>query len=133
MRWRPLLRVAFSSRYLLLTNVIVSGATEGVGDILEQHAVERSRAREHDWPRTARMTVVGLAFGPFDHYWYWLLDRHLPGRTARLIATKVMADMLVFAPVSIVLFYLSESDQPTPRGWAWPCCLICDPSLPVSN
>ena len=105
MSWRRLVRAAFS-RYLLLTNIALSGATDGAGDILEQRTVERSRA--HDWPRTARMAIIGLAFGPLDHYWYRLLDRYLPGRTPRLVVAKVMADMVLMGPVSIVLFYLGE-------------------------
>lgn len=117
MGWRRLLHAAFS-RYLLLTNVVVSGATEGIGDLLEQRAVERSSAREHDWPRTGRMMLVGLAFGPVDHYWYRFLDRYLPGRTAGIVAAKVMADMLVFGPTSIATFYLSESINATWVGVA---------------
>jgi len=49
----------------------------------------------------------GLLFGPLYHAWYIYLDRTLPGRTVRVVLTKLAADQIVMIPVSIVLFFVS--------------------------
>ena len=52
------------------------------------------------------MLVVGLAEGPPHHWWYTGLDRLLPGRTARVVRLKILADQLVAAPLFALTFFV---------------------------
>lgn len=103
MAWRgPIARIVFS-RYLLLTNTAVSGLLDGLGDHLQQNIFERVAV--NDWNRTGRMAAIGLALGPVEHYWYVLLERRLPLKTARIIALKVLLDELVMGPLTLCVFF----------------------------
>lgn len=51
--------------------------------------------------------VQGLLYGPLYHVWYIYLDRVLPGWTVRVVLTKLVADQLVMAPLSVVLYFIS--------------------------
>jgi len=51
--------------------------------------------------------VQGLLFGPLYHVWYICLDRALPGRTVRVVLTKLAADQLFMTPLSVVLYFIS--------------------------
>lgn len=117
MAWRKLVRRALFGRYLLVTNTVVSGLLDAVGDVLEQRL---ERVSPHDTPRTLRMGTVGLMLGPVDHFWYRFLDSRMPGRRSSTVAKKVAVDTIVFGPVAIVLFYMSESgtlaSPPPPPG-----------------
>ena len=106
MTWRSAIRrisSALFSNYLLLTNTVVSGALDSVGDILEQRL---ERVWPHNWGRTARMGTIGLLLGSVDHYWYKLLDERLPGRRVTTVGKKILVDMLVNGPLSITAFYI---------------------------
>ena len=104
---RRLLRSLFG-KYLLLTNTVTSGLLDALGDVLEQRL---ERISPHDTPRTLRMGTVGFLLGPLDHFWYRFLDVCLPGRCASTVAKKVAVDTFIFGPISIILFYMSESLQ----------------------
>ena len=117
MAWRKLVRRALFGRYLLVTNTVVSGLLDAVGDVLEQRL---ERVSPHDTPRTLRMGTVGLMLGPVDHFWYRFLDSRMPGRRSSTVAKKVAVDTIIFGPVAIVFFYMSESgtlaSPPPPPG-----------------
>ena len=103
MAWRaPLFHKVFS-RYLLATNTVTSGFLDGLGDCVQQRFFERTHP--HDWGRTRRMAIMGLLLGPIDHYWYQLLERRLPLKTAKMIAIKVILDELVIGTTSISIFF----------------------------
>ena len=55
---------------------------------------------------TGRMLLVGLVEGPPHHWWYTRLDRLLPGRTARAVRLKILADQLVAAPLFAFTFFV---------------------------
>lgn len=107
MAWRRFLYQKVLSEYLLVTNILASGALDGVGDFLEQRL---ERVHPHDWRRTARMVTMGFMLGPPDHYWYKVLDRHLPGRRIVTVGKKVTLDMLIMGPFTIAAFYLGEGE-----------------------
>lgn len=111
MAWRTLVQRVLFGRYLLVTNTVASGLLDAVGDVLEQRL---ERVSPHDTPRTLRMGTVGLLLGPVDHFWYRLLDSRMPGRRSSIVAKKVAVDTIVFGPVAIVLFYMSESVRLSP-------------------
>jgi hypothetical protein len=52
------------------------------------------------------MGTVGLLLGPVDHYWYFFLDSQFPGTRAATVAKKVTLDILIFGPVSLILFFI---------------------------
>ena len=59
----------------------------------------------HDFVRTKNMIAVGLAQGPFHHYFYLLLDRFLPGRNAGSVLMKTFVDQLVASPTCLGIFF----------------------------
>lgn len=115
MAWRgPLFQKMFS-RYLLVTNTAVSGVLDGLGDYMQQRIFER--APTNDWHRTRRMAVMGFILGPFDHFWYKMLDRRLPLKTARVIAVKVLLDELVMGTFTIAAFFTGQLDCLSPKSY----------------
>lgn len=101
-------------RYLLVTNTVSGCVLDALADATEQRCVER--ASPHDWPRTLRMGTAGLLFGPFDHYWYTLLDKRLPGRHAAVIAKKLSLDLFVYGPIGVAAFFLRKSFRKIPAS-----------------
>jgi len=54
-----------------------------------------------DWDRTARFTFINIAYVPVAlHLWYGMLSRRVPS-----LHLRVLFDQVVFAPVSITLFF----------------------------
>ena len=99
MSWR---RLAFSSRYLLATNTILSLSLEGLSDYTQQK-IEKNEYQ--DWRRTGRMTIMGALFGPVEHFWYRFLDRKFPGVSRTIVCKKVIVDEVVFGLSSIAVFF----------------------------
>ncbi|KAH8292706.1 hypothetical protein KR018_003224 [Drosophila ironensis] len=99
---------AFSSRFLLFTNVGISLSLSCLGDILEQHFeiycgdIERFEAT-----RTAHMATSGVTVGIICHYWYKMLDKRLPGRTMQVVAKKIVLDQLICSPIYISAFFVT--------------------------
>lgn len=93
-------------RYLAVTNTATSVGLFALGDLLQQVAIERQETI--DWKRTGRMTAMGLLIGPLNHYWYRLLDTRWPGKTHRMVLSKVLMDEVVYAPVGTCIFYLGN-------------------------
>lgn len=52
------------------------------------------------------MLIVGTAQGPLNHWWYWWLDRYLPGRKITTIGKKILADQLIASPLGSGSFFL---------------------------
>ena len=99
-------------RFLLVTNTVSACVLDSLGDALEQRGVEH--VRPHDWPRTLRMGTVGLLLAPVDHYWYRFLDSRFPGTRAAVITKKITLDILILAPLSVVLFYIRKPPHSIP-------------------
>lgn len=91
------------SKYLLLTNAVVSVFLDGAGDFLQQRLIERTPV--HDWDRTRRMATIGLILAPPDHYYYSWLDRRYPGKDARTLAKKLLLDELTIGIWDNVIFF----------------------------
>lgn len=98
-------RVAFSRKYLVYTNVSISLGLSGVGDILEQH-LEMMQGKQERWDRkrTQRMMVSGVTVGIMCHYYYLILDRRLVGRSAKVLAKKLLIDQFVCSPLCVAIF-----------------------------
>jgi len=56
---------------------------------------------------TGRMAVVGGAgLAPCLYTWYRVLDSFLPGKTAQVLAKKVVVDQLVAGSMGVAIFYV---------------------------
>ncbi len=98
-------KVAFSPRYLLVTNTGITVCLSGTGDILQQrYEILRKRQTKWDPNRTKRICTTGLFIGPTCHYWYQFLDKFFPGKALRMITKKIILDQIIFSPVNIAMF-----------------------------
>lgn len=99
----------FSTKYLLVTNTISSGVLLGAGDGIQQ-GIEFSRGKnytvKYDWQRTGRLFTVGLIEGPPHHIFYGIMDKVLPGKSARTVVKKILADQIIAAPFFAIVFFM---------------------------
>ncbi|PAA78120.1 hypothetical protein BOX15_Mlig005260g3 [Macrostomum lignano] len=89
--------LAYSPRYLLLTNLATAPALLSIGDLAAQKLEQRLGSRPVgpiDWSRTKRIYIVGLLLATPQHFWYVLLDHRLPGRAGRTIVKKILMDQI---------------------------------------
>lgn len=99
---------SFSDKYLLYTNVTLSGTLSGFGDLLEQHyEILTHELESWDKIRTRNMSVSGIAIGVICHYWYNYLDRRLPGYTIQTVCKKIIVDQLICSPVCITTLFVT--------------------------
>jgi protein Mpv17 len=69
-------------------------------------AARRSPAAPYDACRTLRMAGFGLLFyGPYQYYWYSLLEHLMPQRTVSNFVSKVAANQLLLAPVTLTVAF----------------------------
>lgn len=65
-----------------------------------------SSAPPYDACRTLRMAGFGLLFyGPYQYYWYSLLEHAMPQRTVANFVSKVAANQLLLAPVTLTVAF----------------------------
>lgn len=75
---------------------------DGAGDDTTLASVVRG---DVDWARCGRFTLVGAFFlAPSLHYWYGFLARILPNNTLRDVASRVVLDQVLFAPIFLGAF-----------------------------
>ncbi|XP_041986777.1 mpv17-like protein 2 [Aricia agestis] len=114
---RKAVKVAFSDKYLLLTNVTISVTLSSVGDLLEQTYEVYTKEQDRINPkRTMHMAFSGAALGVLCHHWYKILDKFIVGKTLDMVTKKLLLDQLIFSPVMIITFFGSLAileDNPT--------------------
>ncbi|XP_053142856.1 mpv17-like protein 2 [Hemicordylus capensis] len=98
---KPLFKPFFTRRYLMMTNTVTSGFLMGAADIIQQ-SLERRQKPTQNWnaDRMVNMFITGCAMGPLLHYWYYWIDKIIPGKDVNGIKPaiiKVTIDQ-VFAP-----------------------------------
>lgn len=120
-------------KYLLITNTVSCGLMMAAGDVIQQRseywkkysqkyfptrvlaaspedeettAIFSTFAYGHDYARTRNMMVVGLIQGPFHHWFYTILDRILPGRSAKSIIKKTLLDQSIASPTCLAIFFV---------------------------
>ncbi|XP_018896991.2 mpv17-like protein 2 [Bemisia tabaci] len=106
------------SKYLIVTNVGLSGTLSGVGDIIEQRQEAHFEGSKWNPRRTLNLTISGVTVGVICHTWYKYLESILPGTTMRTVVKKVLLDQLVYSPVGIFVLLvtlgtLEHADFPT--------------------
>lgn len=101
-----------------------SGSLCLAGDLLAQTASRRSNSMGTEsvaWDRSARMGTFGLLFyGPFQHWWYGLLNQQWPLKVVSHFATKVALNQLVLGPIVTTVVFtwnllLQQQSQEIPR------------------
>ncbi|CAH1236463.1 unnamed protein product [Diabrotica balteata] len=101
-----ILSKAFSSKYLLLTNLGLSISLSAAGDIIEQkYELMAEEIQEMSLERTKNLSVAGFTVGFVCHYWYKHLEKFLPGYTFRIVCKKVVLDQIIASPVCIATFF----------------------------
>lgn len=95
-----------------LKAALTSGSLSATGDLLAQALQAkdaRSRGAEpapYDPSRTLRMFGFGLCFyGPYQYYWYNLLDHLMPIKTTATFLAKVASNQLLLAPVTLTAVF----------------------------
>ncbi|GAB1859611.1 hypothetical protein CAJAP_00690 [Camponotus japonicus] len=125
-----ILRQLLFGKYLLITNTVSCGLMMATGDVIQQHSkywkkysqkyfptrvmaaspedekTAISNAPKHDYTRTRNMTVVGLLQGPFHHWFYMILDRVLPGKSAKSVVKKTLLDQSIASPTCLAIFFV---------------------------
>ncbi|KAJ8040773.1 Mpv17-like protein 2 [Holothuria leucospilota] len=112
-----LTRRLYSPKYLAFTNIISGGFFLALSDGIEQcnerygflktHVhVQNHQRHKWDWMRTGRMFAIGVALGPFNHYWYVYLDHFFPGIKKKTVFKKVILDEIIASPFFIVAFFV---------------------------
>ncbi|XP_064611446.1 mpv17-like protein 2 isoform X2 [Liolophura sinensis] len=96
------------TRYLLVTNTVISACSSGLGDSLQQqYELTCRRMEAQNFVRTRNIALTGVPIGAACHYWYIHLDRCLPGRTFKTVAKKILLDQLVCSPIVIAIFLVT--------------------------
>lgn len=99
-------KVAFSDKYLLYTNISLSISLSSLGDIIEQqYEIYIGEQEKIDPKRTMHMAFSGAAVGVLCHYWYKILDRFIIGKTVDMVAKKLLLDQFIFSPIMIITFF----------------------------
>ena len=98
------------SKYLLLTNTVITVSLSGTGDALQQYYEKLQKRQKHWHPvRTSHVCWTGAVIGPMCHYWYCFLEDILPGRTIIPVVKKLFLDQVLFTPVYISVFLVMLS------------------------
>ncbi|XP_077286733.1 mpv17-like protein 2 [Arctopsyche grandis] len=96
-------------RNLLAANTISSGLLMATGDLIQQrierHLHPHTPPKQYDWSRTGRMFTIGLLQGAPQHWFYFYLDKWLPGTALLTVGRKIVVDQLIASPFCIILFF----------------------------
>ncbi|XP_032520819.1 mpv17-like protein 2 [Danaus plexippus] len=104
--FRRLVKVAFSDKYLLYTNVTISVSLSSVGDLMEQtYEIYTGDQDNYDFKRTRHMGFSGAALGVLCHHWYKVLDKVIIGKTFNMVTKKLLLDQFIFSPIMIVTLF----------------------------
>lgn len=106
--FNKLIQKAFSTRYLLFTNISLSVSLSALGDVIEQN-YEMAMKKNNSWDpiRTRNMSVSGFTIGLVCHAWYKYLDKFVPGYSLRIVIKKVALDQFIASPLCISTFFLT--------------------------
>lgn len=107
-RMKQVVKVAFSNKFLIYTNVTISVSLSALGDIIEQHyEIYKNQQEQYDVVRTMHMGFSGAALGVLCHNWYKVLDKVIIGKTTDMVVKKLLLDQIIFSPIMIITFFAS--------------------------
>jgi len=95
-----------AKRFPWLANVTLYGCLFAGGDLAHQLVAQKERM---DWTHTRNVAVVATAFhGNFNYCWLRALERRFPGRSAGMLARKLLLDQSFASPLATSVFYTGE-------------------------
>lgn len=108
--FKKTVKVAFSDKYLLLTNITISVSLSALGDCIEQrYELYFEDQEKYDPSRTKHMAFSGGTVGILCHFWYKTLDKFIIGKSLRMVTKKLVLDQFIFSPIAITTFFASAS------------------------
>lgn len=98
------------TKYLLATNLTISIAFSGIGDVAVQ-LFDSGRQGELKWNkmRTLKMATTGLTTGTLTHYWFIYMDKYFKKETLKSMFVKTFITQTIFSPLNIVAFFVTMS------------------------
>ena len=90
----------FLSNVFLTTSLFT--CADGICQVLENKGLTNFNVRR----LTNMTTISALYYGPTYYYYYRLLDRKLPGKSPRIVVTKMLIDQIAFTIPSLALFFV---------------------------
>ena len=88
----------------LLMKALTSFVGFALGDILAQIYIQKTSP--FDFKRLFRLASFGfLVHGTTSHWFYGMLDGKIPGTSAKVVATKVFIDQVLWNPCFGVMFF----------------------------
>ncbi|CAD0200924.1 unnamed protein product [Chrysodeixis includens] len=104
--YKTAVTVAFSPKYLLCTNILLSMGISTCGDVLEQmYEIETKQQASWDVERTGQMAFSGSTAGYLCHYWYIFLDKRIIGKSFGMVIKKFVLDQFICSPIIILSFF----------------------------
>jgi len=105
--------IAFKNKRPLAFNCLTYGTLYMGAEFSQQSMLRKvlpEKKEDYDFKLISRYGVLGTAvFPPILFYWYKWLDGRFVGTAVKTIATKVVLDQAVSAPIILGLFYIGMS------------------------
>ena len=100
------------SQQSMLHKVLVSVKLKYYNFWRENSNFQPEKKEDYDFKLISRYGVLGTAvFPPILFYWYKWLDGRFVGTAVKTIATKVVLDQAVSAPIILGLFYIGNKNS----------------------
>ena len=88
----------------LLMKALTSLTGFALGDILAQIFIQK--VKPFDFYRLFRLSSFGfLVHGTTSHWFYGMLDGKIPGKSAKVVFTKVFIDQVLWNPIFGIMFF----------------------------
>jgi protein Mpv17 len=88
----------------LLMKALTSFTGFALGDFLAQKFIQKTDP--FDWKRLFRLASFGfLVHGTTSHWFYGMLDGKMPGKSAKVVFTKVFIDQVLWNPCFGIMFF----------------------------
>lgn len=104
---RDVMKVLFSNKYLLYTNITISMSSSSLGDAIDQNVdVITEKQTDFNKTRNFHMMLTGFGSGLICHTWYKFLDRMIIGDSIKIAMKKMVLDQIFISPLCIAnLFF----------------------------
>ena len=101
------------SQQTLLRKILVSwfkqSTTHKINNSVRHSLKKAEKPEDYDFKLISRYALLGTAvFPPILFYWYKWLDGRFVGTAVKIVASKVVIDQAVSAPLILGLFYTGE-------------------------
>ncbi|KAK3924690.1 Protein Mpv17 [Frankliniella fusca] len=91
-------------RIPLIIHAVETGLIMTSADVLSQIFVERKPVQSVDFERSLRFGGIGICYvAPMRVAWYKILEKKIPGSSAKSLLQKVALDQLCFAPPFVLV------------------------------